>query len=640
MTTSPSPTVSPRAPKSASGNWPSWVTPELVAGRTLSFSELRTAGNWIVWLESRPDEQGRSVITARDPEGRIRDLIPPGYSVGTRVHEYGGGAWDVRLKDGVPQVVFSDRKLGGLWCSEGTTATQWAQAGENPEHRYADLTFDPSSDAVFCVRETHGEGTPVASLVHIQPDGRETVLAEGADFYAAPRPSPDGRFLAWFSWNDPAMPWTVTNLSVAPFDRTTGTLGPVTDLTGPEQCSIIEPCWSPDGTLYATSDASGRWTPIRFSHDDTGWHPHSLNGANAEIGLPHWVFGQRTMAPLPGNRLLALGIRHGLNHVLLEDNGPWTDVSLGTPVNVPQPLEDGRFAWIDAPSDAPAAIAVGRPGEPYDRFRTSVTLPPGVTNADIATPTPLTFPTANGAEAHALFYAPASSTSALQDGEKPPLVVMAHGGPTGRANPSFAFKVQWWTSRGFAVLDVNYRGSTGFGRAYREALDGQWGVADIEDCLAGVQAVLDRGLVDPARCVIRGSSAGGLTVLGALAQSDLFAAGTSLYGVTDLRALAEETHKFEARYLDALIGPYPQDEAVYLKRSPITQASGISVPVLFLHGGADRVVPLSQAESMRTKLEHSALHVYPEEAHGFRARDTIEDALQRELAFYQQVFGQ
>lgn len=640
MTTSPSPTVSPRTPAFTSGNWPSWVTPELVAGRTLSFSELRTAGNWIVWLESRPDEQGRSVITARDPEGRIRDLIPPGYSVGTRVHEYGGGAWDVRLKNGAPQVVFSDRKLGGLWFSDGTTAMQWAQAGENPEHRYADLTFDPVSDAVFCVRESHGEGTPVATLVHIQPDGRETVLAEGADFYAAPRPSPDGRFLAWFSWNDPAMPWTVTNLSVAPFDRTTGTLGPVTDLTGPEQCSIIEPCWSPDGTLYATSDASGRWTPIRFSHDDTGWHPHSLDGANAEIGLPHWVFGQRTMGPLPGNRLLALGIRHGLNHVLLEDNGTWTDVSLGTPVNVPQPLEDGCFAWIDAPSDAPAAIAVGRPGEPCDRFRTSVTLPSGVTKADIATPTPLTFPTANGAEAHALFYAPASSTSALQDGEKPALVVMAHGGPTGRANPSFAFKVQWWTSRGFAVLDVNYRGSTGFGRAYREALDRQWGVADIEDCLAGVQAVLDRGLADPARCVIRGSSAGGLTVLGALAQSDLFAAGTSLYGVTDLRALAEETHKFEARYLDGLIGPYPEDEAVYLKRSPITQAEEITVPVLFLHGGADKVVPLSQAESMRTKLEHSALHVYPEEAHGFRARDTIEDALQRELAFYQQVFGQ
>lgn len=640
MTTSPSPTVSPRAPKSASGNWPSWVTPELVAGRTLSFSELRTAGNWIIWLESRPDEQGRSVITARDPEGHIRDLSPAGYSVGTRVHEYGGGAWDVRLKNGAPQVVFSDRKLGGLWFSDGTTATQWTQAGENPEHRYADLTFDPVSDAVFCVRESHGEGTPVATLVHVQSDGGETVLAKGADFYAAPRPSPDGRFLAWFSWNDPAMPWTVTTLSVAPFDRTTGTLGPVTDLTGPEQCSIIEPCWSPDGTLYATSDASGRWTPIRFSHDETGWHPHSFNGANTEIGLPHWVFGQRTMAPLPGNRLLALGIRHGLNHVLLQDNGNWTDVSLGTPVNVPQPLEDGRFAWIDAPTDAPAAIAVGRPGEPYDRFRTSVTLPPGVTKADIATPTPLTFPTANGAEAHALFYAPASSTSALQPGEKPPLVVMAHGGPTGRANPFFAFKVQWWTSRGFAVLDVNYRGSTGFGRAYREALDRQWGVADIEDCLAGVQAVLDRSLADPARCVIRGSSAGGLTVLGALAQSDLFAAGTSLYGVTDLRALAEETHKFEARYLDGLIGPYPEDEAVYLKRSPITQAEGITVPVLFLHGGADRVVPLSQAESMCTKLEHSALHVYPEEAHGFRARETIEDALQRELAFYQQVFGQ
>ncbi|EHH67685.1 alpha/beta hydrolase family protein [Gluconobacter morbifer] len=623
----------------SAGNWPSWVGPELVAGRTLSFSELRTAGNWIFWQETRPEEQGRSVITGRAPDGTFADLVPVDHTVGTRVHEYGGGAWDVRLRDGAPEVVFSDRRSGGIWFCRHGASVQWAQAGTDSEQRYADLAFDPAGDGVFCVRETHGEGVPVAAIVHIASSGIQTMLAEGNDFYAAPRPSPDGAFLAWFTWQDPDMPWTATRLLVASLLRPGLKPANVTDLTGGERASVIEPCWAPDGTLYATLDAQGRWTPVHFRRTPIGWHARYLPDAGAEIGLPHWVFGQRTMAPLRDGRLLTLGIRDGLGHVLMFDNGKWHELSLGSPVNVPQPLADGRFAWIDASPDEPPALALGLPGKPVQRFRPSVVLPAGVTAADISVPVPISFPTADGTQAHALFYAPASSTSSLNPGEKPPLVVMAHGGPTGRANPAFAFKVQWWTSRGFAVLDVNYRGSTGFGRQYREALDGQWGVADVEDCLAGVRTVVERGLVDPARCVIRGSSAGGLTVLGALARSDLFTAGTSLYGVTDLRALAEETHKFEARYLDGLIGPYPEAESVYLERSPLTHADRISVPVLFLHGGADKVVPLSQAEAMRTKLEHSELKVYPEETHGFRGTATIEDALLRELHFYQNIFA-
>lgn len=626
-------------PPHVAGNWPSWVGPELVAGRTLSFSELRTIEDWVFWQETRPEEQGRTVIVGRRHDGTLVDLIPPERTVGTRVHEYGGGAWDVRLKNGYPEVVFSDRKVGGLWFSNREGTFQALSGDRAPEMRYADLTWDTAGDGVFCVRETHDEGLPIAALVHVSQAGQETVLVAGADFYAAPRPSFDGAFLAWFSWQNPEMPWTVTRLYVAPIDRTGLKVGRATDLSGQTPCSIIEPRWGADGSLYATSDAQGCWTPVKFVHDQTGWKEQFFPEAGAEIGLPHWVFGQRTLTPLPDGQLLALGIREGLTGVLLFADGHWKTVQMGAPVNVPERLSNGQFAWIDAPENAPPALAIGDMDGNFERFRPSVVLPDTITSDDIAKPSLLSFPTADGSKAYALFYKPASSTSHLEEGEKPPLVVMAHGGPTGRANSGFAFKVQWWTSRGFAVLDVNYRGSTGFGRKYREALNEQWGVADVEDCLTGVQSLIEQGLVDPARCVIRGSSAGGLTVLSALAQSDLFAAGASLYGVTDLRALAAETHKFEARYLDGLIGPYPEKEAMYLERSPLTHAEKISVPVLFLHGSADKVVPLAQAEAMRTKLAQSDLHVYPDEGHGFRAREVVEDALERELRFYRTVFA-
>lgn len=621
------------------GNWPSWVGPDLVAGRTLSFAELKTAGDWIFWLETRPEEQGRAVIAARKPDGTLVDLTPVDRTVGTRVHEYGGGAWDARLSGGDPEVIFTDRKTGDLWISNGAGSSRVVNGQRVPEHRYADLTWDPTGNGVFCIRETHAGGMPVAALVYVDLTGKETVLAEGADFYAAPRPSPDGAFVAWFSWQNPEMPWTATTLNVAPLDRRDLQLGTATDLSGSEKCSIIEPRWAQDGTLYATSDAHGSWAPVRFIRDEAGWTASFLPPVNAEIGLPHWVFGQRTLLPLSNGELLALGIRQGLNCVLHFKSGQWRDVSMVAPVNVPEPLISGNFAWIDAREDVPPALAIGNMSGFSEHFRSSVTLPKGVTQNDLSKPEPFSFQTANGTEAHALFYRPASSSYFLAEEEKPPLVVMAHGGPTGRANPAFAFKVQWWTSRGFAVLDVNYRGSTGYGRQYREALDLQWGVADVEDCLAGVRALIEHNLVDPDRCVIRGSSAGGLTVLAALAHSNLFAAGASLYGVTDLRALAEETHKFEARYLDSLIGRYPEDEAVYLERSPVTHAEKITVPVLFLHGGADKVVPLSQAEEMSTKLEHSELHVYPEEGHGFRDREVVEDALVRELEFYLRTFS-
>lgn len=622
---------------SKSGFWPSWVSPALVAGKTRGFNEVRTAGNWVAWQETRPEEAGRNVITSCSPGGGIVDLSPLGVSVGTSVHEYGGGAWDMRLgADGGPELVFSDRATDGIWFDDHHISL-------NPVHRYADLTWAPDGQGVFAVRETHSDGSePLAALVYITRQGQEVVLVEGADFYAAPRVSPDRKWLAWFTWQHPHMPWTQTSLHIAQLTgKEDGTiaLGAPQDLTGSVPCSIMEPHWSPDGALFATEDSSGFWQPVRFHHVSGIWERVTLPTCGMEIGFPHWVFGQRSMVPFSKDHMLALAVKNGFNTLQIFQENTWKTVSCGAPVNVPEPLEDGRFAWIDAPADGPQRIVIGRLGEAPSLVRESVVLPEDVTEADIATPYPVTYETTQGATAHALYYAPASQHNRIQEGELPPLIVMAHGGPTGRANTGFAFKVQFWTSRGFAVLDVNYRGSTGYGRAYRDALNGQWGVLDIDDVLAATRATVEHGGADPQRCVIRGSSAGGLTVLGALAQSDAFVAGTVLYGVTDLRGLVEETHKFEARYLDGLVGPYPECADLYMQRSPVTFSQDITQPVLFLHGDADKVVALSQAEDMVARLEQAELHIYAGEKHGFRQKETVMDAFSRELAFYQAVFA-
>ncbi|WP_249110139.1 S9 family peptidase [Neokomagataea anthophila] len=622
---------------SKAGFWPSWVSPALVAGKTRGFNEVRTTGHWVAWLETRPEEAGRSVVTAYSPGGGIVDLSPSGVSVGSSVHEYGGGAWDMRIgADGGPELVLSDRKTGALWFDE-------TQCSLNPQHRYADLTWSPDGHGVFAVREVPQAGSePIASIVYVSKQGVETVLVEGADFYAAPRPSPDGKWLAWFAWQHPHMPWTQTALYIAELlydEESQPQLRNSIDISGPTPCSIIEPRWSADGALFATEDSSGLWTPVCFQQDTGHWKRRVLPSCGMEIGLPHWVFGQRSVAPLSADHLIALAVCNGFNHVQIFQHGTWDNVTLGAPVNVPEPLADGRLAWIDAPSDRPQRIIIGALNGDHTVIRQSVELPDTVVKADIAVPRPITYETTGGATAHALYYAPSSHQQVVADGELPPLIVMAHGGPTGRANTGFAFKVQFWTSRGFAVLDVNYRGSTGYGRQYRDALNGQWGVIDIDDVLAATQAAVDHGQADPGRCVIRGSSAGGLTVLGALARSNLFVAGTVLYGVTDLRGLVEETHKFEARYLDGLIGPYPDAEDVYLQRSPLTFAQDIKDPVLFLHGDEDKVVALSQAEDMVACLEKAELHIYPGEKHGFRQKETVMDAFSRELAFYQAVFA-
>ena len=358
------------------------------------------------------------------------------------------------------------------------------------------------------------------------------------------------------------------------------------------------------------------------------------------------VFGQRSYRLLPDGDILTLAVRDGQTETLLltPENGGYTasPLSLGLPGQCPDRRESsGAFAWLDAPSDAPPAVVTGCPGQLPRRLREATSLPFG--KDDISIPETVRFPLPDGTPGHAFFYPPASAAFCVPDGERPPLLVMAHGGPTARAGEGFSLKVQWWTSRGFAVLDVNYSGSTGFGRPYRERLDGQWGVRDVEDCIAAARFMAESGRIDAGRIAIRGSSAGGLTVLAALAGSDVFSAGVSLYGVTDLRTLAEETHRFEAHYLDSLVGPWPEAEAVYRDRSPLLMADKIQAPVLCLQGLDDTVVPPAQARSMVAALRENGLSCplveFSGEGHGFRSEDAVRRAFQLELAFYGRVFG-
>ncbi|NHN88393.1 S9 family peptidase [Acetobacter conturbans] len=618
------------------GTWPSPVTPSLACGKTVTLSGVSTSGDRVLWLERRPSEKGRTVLVLWQDGTEPRDLTPADVDVATKVHEYGGGAYAVQDN----AIVFSNRIDGSVHLLDLEGAPQRRLAG-GAALRYASFAFAPDGRTIFAVREDHRpDGEPVNTLVALGlAPPSETIIAAGADFYSTPTPSPDGTRLAWIEWDHPAMPWTSTRLCV--MDLADPSSRRVLGGTARQE-SLTEPHWADPHSLLAISDRSGWCNLWRF--DLTNGECAPVCPMDAEIGQPHWVFGQRSYALLPDGRVLALAVRNGQTQtILLAPNSDGYNVSplaLGLPEQCPCPFGE-QFAWLDAPADAAPRVVVGTPGTPPRVLRAATTLPFG--RDDIALPESIPFPLADGTPGHAFFYAPANSRYSMPYGELPPMIVTAHGGPTARAHEGFSFKVQWWTSRGFAVLDVNYSGSTGFGRSYRERLDGQWGVRDVEDCIAATTSMATSGRVDPQRIAIRGSSAGGLTVLSALASSDIFAAGVSLYGVTDLRTLAEETHKFEARYLDSLVGPWPDAEAVYRARSPLFMADRIHAPVLFLQGLDDTVVPPAQARSMVTALRKNGvtcpLVEFPGEGHGFRGEETLQRAFQIELAFYGRVFG-
>jgi len=616
------------------GSWPSPITAATLVGDTVGLSQVCVDGDALYWVESRPAEGGRNVIV-RAAGGAAQDVLPAPYNARTRVHEYGGGAYTVA--DGIVYFAhYDDQRVYRM--RPGAAPEAITPAGPR---RYADFIVDRRRQRLLCVSEDHATAPPTNTIVAIDCAGRAPpqTLVAGSEFYAAPRLSPDGDRLAWLSWNHPDMPWDSAALDVAELDSAGRPAAP-RRIAGGAGESVFQPTFAPDGTLYFVSDRSGWWNLYRLV-DGT---PQALAPMAAEFGVPQWVFGQATFAFAGRDTIVAAANVRGAWQLLTIDARSGAHSVLATPyvdIAYVQALA-GDAVFIGAtPTAAPAVVRfdLARRRAAVVRSGASVCLEPGFFSRAQA----LSFDTADGEPAHAFFYPPRNHDVDPPADALPPLLVMGHGGPTAMSGSALNLKIQYWTSRGIAVLDVNYRGSTGFGRAYRERLYGAWGIADVADCVHGARHLAQQRTVDTARRAIRGGSAGGFTALCALTFHQEFAAGASYYGVSDLEALARDTHKFEARYLDRLIGPYPAERARYQARSPIHFVERLTRPMIFFQGLDDRVVPPDQTERMVAALRAKGVPVaylsFAGEAHGFRRAETIRRALEAELYFYGRIFG-
>jgi dipeptidyl aminopeptidase/acylaminoacyl peptidase len=636
------------------GSWVSPISAEMLAssGLALWAAAVRWDGGALWWVEGRPTEEGRNVLVRGAPDGEPVDLTPPGFDARTRVHEYGGGAFGVA--DGVALVSnFADQRL---YRVDGPGLDPRPITPEPPSPaslRYADGVFTPDGRWFVCVRERH-EGSAATDVVNeivalaTDGSGEAEVLATGRDFYAFPRLSPDARRLAWTAWDHPNMPWDGTELFAAELEPSgPGAGGDPPQLGAPQRIaggpgeSVFQPAWSPEGILHLVSDRTGWWNLYRERDGEVA----PLYPMDAEFGRPQWVFGLSTYAFLPDGRIACIWSRDAIDHLAV------LDPATGELAEVPQPYTtlgylaadgEGRLAVVGSSATEPPTVAVVDPEDgAVEVLRRSEEVE--VDPAYFSVPEPIEFPTEGGHTAHALFYRPTNPTYAAPDGEQPPLLVLSHGGPTSHVSATLDLEIQYFTSRGFAVVDVNYGGSTGYGREYRARLRGAWGVVDLQDCVNAARYLAERGEVDGGRLAIRGGSAGGYTTLCALVFTDAFAAGASYYGVADCAALAGDTHKFESRYLDGLIGPWPEAEAIYRERSPIHHVDRLSTPVILFQGLEDAVVPPAQAEMMVEALARKGIYhaylAFEGEQHGFRKADTIRRCAEAELSFYGQVLG-
>ena len=622
------------------GSWQSPITPELLTSKTVGLSEPKIIGNEIYWLEYRPQENGRCTVVSYN-QGQPVSLVPVEYSVRSTAHEYGGGAWTIG-GDTLYFVNQSDQRIYSLSLTDHSTAKPLVKPGKR---RYADLQFNPASNCLIAVVEDHSpcdknndneKAEPVASIIEIEAtaNGRKRTLVSGADFYSNPRLSPDKKQLLWLQWFHPNMPWTQNELWCASLDQVdTGK-----KLRG-DQESIFQPQWSPRGEIYYVSDRSNWWNLYLYQADD---EDPCVSAVDHECGLPLWQFGLSTWGFLSDSEVLVAYVQKGiwsLYRLDLNSGASWACQS-----------SYNHFSYLASNPDTGRAVVIASDGSSFDQVCEieGTNIEPLYADGQIELPVgsisrarPITFDTSHFEHAHGFFYPPLNADYTGPASEKPPLIVICHGGPTGSTSAALNIKIQFWTGRGFAVADINYRGSTGFGRKYRLSLDGNWGVYDVDDACAAAEYCVDQGWVDRNKLIIRGSSAGGYTVLSALCFRQTFSAGCSLYGIGDLNALAADTHKFESRYTDTLVAPVTATE-VYRQRSPIQHIDQFDCPIIFFQGMQDRVVPPEQAESMVQALDKAGFPVslitYPDEAHGFRQAKNIIHSLNAELAFYGAVF--
>ncbi|MFZ0708405.1 MAG: prolyl oligopeptidase family serine peptidase, partial [Terrimicrobiaceae bacterium] len=615
------------------GSWRSPITADLIVAETVELAEAWLDGDDVYWCEGRPKESGRYVVVRYGAHGPSEDVTPPSFDARTRVHEYGGAA--VLIREGTVYFAnFTDQKL-------------YRQAvGESPQAisrtagcRYADAVFDDVRRRLILVREDHrvSESQPANTVTAVAIDGSsEVVLLEGNDFYSNPRLSPDGRKLAWLTWNHPHMPWVSTELWVGELD-TAGHVASRRRIAGSETESLFQPEWSPEGILHFVSDRTGWWNLYR----ERSGQIEALFSKEADFGQPLWNLGASTYALSGGGRIVCSYREAGKTRIALLDragdrrelNLPFTEVSNLRASN-------GSILLCGGAPNEPACIARVTL-DPLQcevlRKASAVTESPELRSC-LSTPSLFEFPTANDGAAFLWYYAPHNPAFTAPSRELPPLLVKSHGGPTAAASTTLDLEIQFWTSRGFAVADVDYGGSSGYGRAYRERLCTRWGIVDVEDCTNAAKYLAQKNLADPARAAITGGSAGGYTTLCALTFGDYFKIGASRYGVCDLEKLAADTHKFESHYLDWLVGKYPEDRQIYIDRSPIHAADRLNVPVILFQGEEDKIVPPNQAEliaaSIRAKGLPLGYFLFAREQHGFRVAENIKRALEAELYFY------
>jgi len=629
------------------GTWHSPLAAADLARSAIALNYVQVAGGQPYWIEGRPAEGGRNVLMTMGADGAAQELTPAGFNARTRVHEYGGTPYAV----GRNAIYFSNFADQRVYVQRAGGAP----VPLTPEgYRYADYELDKAGERLFCVREDHtGSGEPKNTLVVLDiavvPTGDSlanrsvagpgTVLFAKSDFVAYPRVSPDGRRIAWIAWNHPDLPWDATTLYVA--NLTSHGLSGITALSSGSRESVLEPRWDSDGTLYFVSDRSNWWNLYRYKNN----HIDTALAIEADLSSPLWTLGQSSYTLTGEGRAV---VRYT---VAARDKLGLADLASGglAPIDLPfvglsnvQLLSATTAIAIAASAiEESALVSIDLGTGQYRVLRSSgaIKLDKGLISVAEA----VEFPTSGGQTAHAFYYPPTHSEFTAPAGEKPPLIVKVHGGPTSHSKPELALATQYWTSRGFALLDVNHGGSSGFGRAYRERLNGKWGIVDVGDVVAAVRYLVATGRVDGRRAAIRGGSAGGFTVLAALAFHDVFRAGANYYGVSDLEALARDTHKFEARYLDRLVAPLPEGREIYEARAPIRHLERFNAALITFQGADDKVVPPEQSRAIVAALKAKGVPVayveFEGEQHGFRRAENIVRSLESELVFYGQVFG-
>ena len=635
------------------GTWRSPLSAELLAKSGVRLSFLQVSNQDVYWIEGRPLEKGRYVIVRRSPDGTVADVSPAGFNARTLVHEYGGGMYVV---DG-EMVYFSnlaDQRVYRQAIGEQPQPIQSEAVPITPEPpaprswRYADGRVTPDSRHLICVRERHEEGGEVVNeLVALPVDGSAEphVIVSGYDFYSTPRISPDGTQLAWLCWQNPQMPWDGTELWVGSLNEDATDRGRISvsyarPVAGGPSESLFQPAWSPTGVLHFISDRNNWWNLYR----EVDGEIEALAPMEAEFGQPQWLLGFSRYVFLPDGRIASIYSQNGMDHLgLITPTSQEVEPIACQYTSLHWLSTDGERLWLigGSPTNATTLFSVDLADHSVEVIKRSMKV--DIDPAYYSHPRSIEFPTENGLTAHAIYYPPKNPLYQAPADERPPLLVISHGGPTSATKAQLLLSIQYWTTRGFAVVDVNYGGSTGYGREYRERLNGTWGIVDVMDCINAARYLIEQAEVDGARVAVRGGSAGGYTTLRALTWKDFFAAGASYYGVADLGALAEHTHKFEARYLDTMVGPYPEQKALYDERSPLNHTEQLNCPIIIFQGLEDKVVPPAQAEAMVEALEAKGLPYaylpFEGEQHGFRKAENIIRSAEAELYFYSRVFG-